>query len=68
MVLLQAGDKFANPRSVVLCDRAVAVEEVVFKTDPRLAEMVLVKSSRLSVQPVRDTEWAIICDLGGVQS
>ncbi len=36
------------------------------KGDTRLAEMVLVKNSRLSVQPVTDEEWALICDLGGV--
>ncbi len=40
----------------------------IIKADPRLAEMVLVKSSRLSVQPVTEDEWQIICDLGGVQS
>ncbi len=34
------------------------------KADPRLADMVLVKNSRLSVQPVSDTEWAVICELG----
>ncbi|MBM1632912.1 EVE domain-containing protein [Sulfitobacter mediterraneus] len=34
------------------------------KTDPRLAEMVLVKNSRLSVQPVTEKEWQVICDLG----
>ncbi|MFS4581667.1 EVE domain-containing protein [Phaeobacter sp. C3_T13_0] len=34
------------------------------KADPRLEEMVLVKSSRLSVQPVTANEWAIVCDLG----
>jgi len=34
------------------------------KTDPRLAEMVLVKNSRLSVQPVANSEWQVICDLG----
>lgn len=36
------------------------------KGDPRLAEMVLVNNSRLSVQPVSDDEWAVICELGGV--
>ncbi|MBB5222893.1 putative RNA-binding protein with PUA-like domain [Amaricoccus macauensis] len=35
------------------------------KADPRLAEMVLVKNSRLSVQPVTDEEWRIVCELGG---
>jgi len=36
------------------------------KADLRLQEMVLVKNSRLSVQPVTGTEWALICGLGGV--
>lgn len=34
------------------------------KGDPRLADMVLVRNSRLSVQPVQPHEWQIICDLG----
>jgi predicted RNA-binding protein with PUA-like domain len=37
------------------------------KTDKRLAKMVLVNNSRLSVQPVTDEEWKIICTLGGVK-
>ena len=40
----------------------VTLEQI--KTDPRLTEMVLVKNSRLSVQPVTAEEWAIICELG----
>lgn len=35
------------------------------KADPRLADMVLVNNSRLSVQPVADDEWAYILTLGG---
>ena len=38
------------------------------KNDPRLEEMVLVKNSRLSVQPVTEEEWRIICALGGVKT
>ena len=38
----------------------------VIKEDPRLAEMVLVKNSRLSVQPVTPEEWRIVCALAGV--
>ncbi len=34
------------------------------KAEERLDEMVLVKNSRLSVQPVTDAEWKIICALG----
>jgi len=35
------------------------------KTDPRLADMVLVRNARLSVQPVTEEEWRIICGMGG---
>ena len=34
------------------------------KADPRLEDMVLVKNSRLSVQPVTEAEWDLICALG----
>ena len=40
----------------------VTLEQI--KTDPSLTEMVLVKNSRLSVQPVTTEEWSIICRLG----
>ena len=36
------------------------------KADERLAEMVLVNNSRLSVQPVSADEWRIICDMAGL--
>ena len=35
------------------------------KADERLADMVLVNNTRLSVQPVRPEEWKAICKLGG---
>jgi len=38
------------------------------KADERLEDMVLVKNSRLSVQPVSASEWEIICALGHTQS
>lgn len=37
------------------------------KADPRLAEMVLVNNTRLSVQPVTEDEWRIVCELGGLK-
>lgn len=36
------------------------------KAEPALADMVLVKNSRLSVQPVTAGEWALICQMGGL--
>ena len=36
------------------------------KDDPRLEEMALIRNSRLSVQPVTDAEWRIVCEMAGV--
>ena len=36
------------------------------KANPKLADMVLVKNSRLSVQPVADAEWKEVCRMGGL--
>ena len=36
------------------------------KADKRLADMALVKYSRLSVQPVTAEEWKLVCKLGGI--
>jgi predicted RNA-binding protein with PUA-like domain len=38
----------------------------VVKADKKFAAMALVKYSRLSVQPVTDTEWKTICKMGGL--
>lgn len=42
------------------------VSLAAIKTEPQLAEMALLKQSRLSVQPVTAAEWKLICKLGGV--
>jgi predicted RNA-binding protein with PUA-like domain len=36
------------------------------KTGPKLKAMVLVNNTRLSVQPVTDAEWKIVCKMGGL--
>ena len=38
------------------------------KAEPKLAEMALVKNSRLSVQPVTAGEWGLICGMGGYKA
>lgn len=38
------------------------------KEQPKLAEMMLVKNSRLSVQPVTTAEWKLVCKLGGYKT
>jgi predicted RNA-binding protein with PUA-like domain len=36
------------------------------KQTPELAKMSLVTSMRLSVQPVTDEEWKLVCKMGGL--
>ena len=45
-------------------ERPVTLDQI--KADERLSEMALVKQARLSVQPVEEDAWQIICALGGV--
>jgi predicted RNA-binding protein with PUA-like domain len=52
-------------RGLIAMPRGITLDEI--KTNARLSEMVLVKNSRLSVQPVTADEWQIICDLGGLK-
>ena len=51
-------------RAVRPLKRAVTLEEC--KVQPGLENMVLINNSRLSVQPVSDAEWAIVCGMGGL--
>jgi predicted RNA-binding protein with PUA-like domain len=36
------------------------------KAAERLDDIILVRNSRLSVQPVTDVEWGIVCELAGI--
>ena len=45
------------PKPVTLAD---------VKANPKLADMSLVTSMRLSVQPVKDDEWLEVCRMGGL--
>jgi predicted RNA-binding protein with PUA-like domain len=44
---------------------AAPVSLAAAKADPALSQMVLVRNSRLSVQPVTEAEWARVLALGG---
>jgi predicted RNA-binding protein with PUA-like domain len=50
-------------RAVEPLPRPVTLAEV--KDTPELADMALVKSMRLSVQPVTEDEWQIVCRMAG---
>ena len=51
-------------KAIEAMPKPVTLEMV--KAKPALADMVLVKNSRLSVQPVTADEWALICHMGGL--
>jgi len=51
-------------RAVRPLPRLVTLEEV--KAEKRLKNMALVTNSRLSVQPVTEAEWALVCKMGGL--
>lgn len=53
-------------KAVEVLPRPVTLDAIKARED--LAKMVLVRNSRLSVQPVTAEEWAIICAMGGVES
>jgi len=56
MVSVQAVEPVKTP--VTLAD---------IKAEPKLAEMVLVKNSRLSVQPVTAAQWKQVCKMAGLK-
>ena len=47
-------------------DFKTPVTLAAIKAEPKFKDMVLVKYSRLSVQPVTPEEWKLICKLGGL--
>jgi len=51
-------------RAVEPLPKPVALADI--KAEPRLAEMALLKHSRLSVQPVTAAQWKLICRMGGL--
>jgi predicted RNA-binding protein with PUA-like domain len=48
----------AMPKPVTLAD---------IKAEPKLAAIQLLKQSRLSVPPITDAEWKIVCKMGGLK-
>ena len=53
-------------RYVESLPRIVTLEQI--KSNPALADMPLVKRSRLSIQPVLAQEWSMILAMGGIPS
>jgi predicted RNA-binding protein with PUA-like domain len=51
-------------KAVTSVGKPVTLDDI--KAEETLAEMVLVRNSRLSVQPVTEAEWRHICKMAGV--
>ena len=51
-------------KAVAALPRPVTLEAV--KAEPALADMVLIRNARLSVQPVTAAEWALVRRMGGL--
>ena len=51
-------------RALIPLKTPVSLAYIKARSD--LADMALVRSSRLSVQPVTPTEWSIVCRMGGI--
>jgi predicted RNA-binding protein with PUA-like domain len=57
--------KAVDVKAIEALPRPVTLAEV--KAEPRLKDMVLARQPRLSVQPVTDAEWDIVCRMGGMK-
>jgi len=58
--------KCVNVRAVAPLPKPVTLAAV--KQSSKLADMVLAKNARLSVQPVTAAEWTEVCRLGGLDA
>lgn len=53
-------------KAVAPFPKPVTLAEI--KAEPRLKDMALAKHPRLSVQPVSEEEWLLVCAMGGVDA
>lgn len=62
----QPGEPWGYPlvKAQETLDTPVTLADI--KANTKLKEMVLVKNSRLSVQPVKTSEWKTVCKMAGI--
>jgi predicted RNA-binding protein with PUA-like domain len=53
-------------RPVAPAQREVSLRQI--KSEPRLQHLALVRQSRLSVSPVDDAAWRLICEMAGIDA
>ena len=63
-----ASGKFCRVRVRPLVPVGREVQLKAIKADPRLADLALVRQSRLSVLSVGDEHWRILCGMAGIEA
>lgn len=58
--------RWVCPDLKAVCPVANPVTLAQIKADPRLAELPLIRQSRLSVMPIDEMSWGVICGMAGV--
>jgi predicted RNA-binding protein with PUA-like domain len=73
-VIKEAYPDPTDEKGVFVCVDVIAVEPfpkpvtlAAVKAEPKLKDMILARQPRLSVQPVTDAEWTIVCKMGGMK-
>ncbi len=59
-----ASGRFGMVDVKALAPLGTPVSLAAIKAEPRLAELALVRHSRLSVMPIDDASWKLICEMG----
>lgn len=62
----EPGEKFVCVKVKPLRPLPREVPLAAIKADPRLADLKLVRQSRLSVMPVSDEHWRLLCGMAGL--
>jgi predicted RNA-binding protein with PUA-like domain len=62
----KAGEPWVAVTTGALEALSKPVTLATIKAEPKLKAMALVKYARLSVQPVTDNEWKLVCKMGGL--
>lgn len=62
----KAGEPWVVVDVKALAAMKTPVSLSMVKAEPRLKDMVLINNTRLSVQPVTEAEWKLVCKMGGV--
>jgi predicted RNA-binding protein with PUA-like domain len=61
------GEPWVAVRTASLEPLPKPVTLAAVKAEPKLKDMALTKYARLSVQPVTDAEWKLVCKMGGMK-